>query len=102
MSGIWQNYILSICWGGGFNEFSTLNNFNRTGFILGCENWVRYDFKALSRALYLVIWDRTKNKLVITSTCSFHRECVGDGGEGDNFPSKHSLWKTVILLIHIM
>ena len=33
--------------GGSFEEFSTLDNFNRTGFILGCENWDRYDFKAL-------------------------------------------------------
>ena len=33
--------------GGSFEEFSTLDNFNRTGFILGCENRDRYDFKAL-------------------------------------------------------
>ena len=32
--------------GGRFEEFSTLDNFNRTGFILECENWDRYDFKA--------------------------------------------------------
>ena len=31
--------------GGDFEEFSTLDNFNRTGYILGCENWDRYDFK---------------------------------------------------------
>ena len=24
--------------GGSFEEFITLDNFNRTGFILGCEN----------------------------------------------------------------
>ena len=30
--------------GGGFEEFNTLDNFNRTGFILGCENRDRYDF----------------------------------------------------------
>ena len=30
--------------GGTFEEFSMLNNFNRTGFILGYENWNRYDF----------------------------------------------------------
>ena len=35
--------------GGSFEEFSTLNNFKRTGFILGCENWDRYDFTALLR-----------------------------------------------------
>ena len=29
--------------GGGVEEFSTLD---RTGFILGCENWDRYDFKS--------------------------------------------------------
>ena len=28
--------------GGSFEEFSTLDNFNRTGLILGCENWDRY------------------------------------------------------------
>ena len=38
---------LFFFWGGGggggeFEEFSTLDNFNRTGFILGCENWDRY------------------------------------------------------------
>ena len=35
--------------GGSFEEFNiTLDNFNRTAFIiLGCENWDRYDFKAL-------------------------------------------------------
>ena len=27
-------------------EFRALNNFERTGFVLGCENWERYDFKA--------------------------------------------------------
>ena len=27
-------------------NFSILDNFNRTGFILGRENWDRYDFKA--------------------------------------------------------
>ena len=30
--------------GGSFEEFITLDNFNRS-FILGCENWDRYDFK---------------------------------------------------------
>ena len=25
---------------------STLNNYNRTDFLLGCENWNRYDCKA--------------------------------------------------------
>ena len=33
--------------GGSFEVFSALDNINRTGFILGCENWDRYDFKAL-------------------------------------------------------
>ena len=33
--------------GGSFEEFSALNTFERTGFVLGCENWERYDFKAL-------------------------------------------------------
>ena len=35
---------LDMLLGGSFEEFSTLDN--RTGFILGCENWDRYDFKA--------------------------------------------------------
>ena len=29
--------------GGRFEEFSALNNFERMGFVLGCENWERYD-----------------------------------------------------------
>ena len=29
--------------GGSFEEFSTLDNFERTDFVLGCENWERYD-----------------------------------------------------------
>ncbi len=27
--------------GESFEEFSALNNFERTGFVLGCENWER-------------------------------------------------------------
>ena len=27
--------------GGSFKEFSALDNFRRTGFVLGCENWER-------------------------------------------------------------
>ena len=52
--------------GGSFEEFSALNNFERTGFVLGCENWERYDFKALLRLVksyILLIWDTKKNKL---------------------------------------
>ena len=47
-------------------EFSALNNFEKTGFVLGCENWERYDFKALLRlvkSFILLIWDTRKNKL---------------------------------------
>ena len=25
-------------------EFNKLDNFNKLGFILGCENWDKYDF----------------------------------------------------------
>ena len=33
--------------GRGFEEeFSKFNNFNKAGFILRCENWDKYDFKA--------------------------------------------------------
>ena len=52
--------------GGGLRSLaSTLDN--RKGFILGCENWDRYDFKALSKlvkSLVLLMWDTTcrKNK----------------------------------------
>ena len=52
--------------GGSFEEFSALNNFERTGFVLGCENWEKYDFKALLRlvkSFILLIWDTRKNKL---------------------------------------
>ena len=38
--------------GGSFEEFSALNDFKRTGIVVGCENWERYDFKALLRRLY--------------------------------------------------
>ena len=31
--------------GGSFEEFSALNYFERTGFVLGCGNWVRYDLR---------------------------------------------------------
>ena len=49
--------------GGSFEEFSTLDNFNRTDFILGCENWDRYDFKALLKlvkSFVLLVWDTRK------------------------------------------
>ena len=40
---------MKICCGGGsFEELSTLNNFNRAGFIGAYENWNRYDFKAIT------------------------------------------------------
>ena len=57
---------LDKLFGGSFEEFSTLDNFNRTGFILGCENWDRYDFKALLKlvkSFVLLVWDTRKNKL---------------------------------------
>ena len=52
--------------GGSFEEVSALNNFERTCCVLGCENWERYDFKALLRlvkSFILLIWDTKKNKL---------------------------------------
>ena len=52
--------------GGSLEEFITLDNFNRTGFILGCENWDRYDFKALLKLVktfVLLVWDMRRNKL---------------------------------------
>ena len=38
------------------------------GFILGCENWDRYDFKALLKlvkSFVLLVWDMRKNIMVI-------------------------------------
>ena len=74
--------------GGSFEEFSALNNFERTGFVLGCENWERYDFKALLRlvkSFILLIWDTRKNKLYgdkdgngETSGCSCSCPLTGD------------------------
>ena len=53
--------------GGRFEEFSALNNFERMGFVvLGCENWERYDFKALLKLVkcfILLIWETRKTKL---------------------------------------
>ena len=38
--------------GGSFEEFSALNNFERTGFVLGCENWERWmAFSSLTQCL---------------------------------------------------
>ena len=57
----WKTW--TICW---VEEFSALNNFERTGFVLGCENWERYNFKALLRLVKIFIlltWDTRKNKL---------------------------------------
>ena len=39
--------------GGNFEKFSVLNNFEWAGFVLGCENWERYDFKA-SQEFYFI------------------------------------------------
>ena len=33
--------------GGSFQEFSALNIFRRMGFVLGCENWERYNVALL-------------------------------------------------------
>ena len=41
--------------GGSFEEFITPDNLNRTGFILGCENWDRYDFKSLVKSFVLLV-----------------------------------------------
>ena len=47
--------------GGSFEEFSALNNFESTGFVLGCENC---DFKALLRLVKSFInLDTRKNIL---------------------------------------
>ena len=44
------------------------NSLNRTGFILGCENWDRYDFKALLKlvkSFVLLVWGMRKNKIMV-------------------------------------
>ena len=78
--------------GGSFEEFSALNNFERTGFVLGCENWERYDLKALAcfflrlvKSFILLLWDTRKNKLYCdqdgnseTSGCSCSCPLNGD------------------------
>ena len=72
--------------GGGVEEFSTLDSFNRTGFILGCENWDRYDFKALLQLVknfVLLVCDTRKNKLYgdqdgATPGCSCSCPLTGD------------------------
>ena len=51
------------------------------GFVLGCENKGRYDFKALR--LVKLIWDTMKNILygdqdVVTSGCSCSCPLTGD------------------------
>ena len=54
-----------ICWVGVL-EFSVFYSFKRTSFILGCENWETYDFKALLRlvkSLLLRNLDTRKNEL---------------------------------------
>ena len=68
-----------------FEEFSALNSFKRTGFVLGCENG---DFKSLSRLVkssILLIWDTRRNKLYgdqdgtgETSGCSCTCPLTGD------------------------
>ena len=71
--------------GGSFEEFSALNNFERTGFVLGCENWERYVLKALLRlvkSFILLLWDTRNNKLYCdqceTSGCSCSCPLNGD------------------------
>ena len=69
--------------GGSFEEFNALNNFERTGFVLGCENC---DFKALLRLVKSFInLDTRKNKLYgnqdgngETSGCSCSCPLTGD------------------------
>ena len=37
-----RNTFMVDLMGGSFEGFSTLNNFSKADFILGCENWYRY------------------------------------------------------------
>ncbi len=52
--------------GKNFVEFSAHDDFSKAGFVLGCENWDRYDFEALLilvRSFVLSIWDTRKDNL---------------------------------------
>ena len=71
--------------GEDFEAFGALDSFGRAGFILGCENWDRYDFKALLKLVknfVSLIWDTRKNKLYgdqdTISGCSCSRPLTGD------------------------
>ena len=66
-----------------FEEFGTLDNFNRTGFISGCENWDRYALLKLVKSFVLLVWDTRKNKLYgdqdgTTPGCSYSCPLTGD------------------------
>ena len=64
--------------GGSFQEFSTLNNLGRAGFIIGCEN--RYDFKALLKLVkrfVLFIWD-SYDDAISGCSCSYFYSLTGD------------------------
>ena len=49
---------------------------NKAGFILGCENWDKYE------SFVLLIWDTRKKKLYdqdgVTSGCSYSCPLTGD------------------------
>ena len=70
--------------GGSFEELvHSIVSFERT--VLGCENWERYDFEALSRLVKSLIWETRKNKLYgdrdgtgETSGCSCSSPLTGD------------------------
>ena len=69
--------------GGDFEKFRKLDNFNRADFVLGCENWDGYDFRAalqLHTNFILSIWDMRKSKLYgdLGSDCSCSYPLTGD------------------------
>ena len=52
--------------GGSFEEFIAHDSVEKTGFILGCENWNRSNFKALLslvKNFVLSVRDARKNEL---------------------------------------
>ena len=60
---------------GSFEEFSTLDNFNRTGFILGCENWDRYDLnEELGRHRATYIGKLTLPIIIFTISLGYKEE----------------------------
>ena len=74
--------------GGNFEEFSALDNVEKTVFVLGCENWNWSNFKALLslvKNFVLSVWDARKNEELL-------------GGSFEEFSALNNVEKTVFVL----